>query len=161
MKVRTRLGAVAALALPLALSACLNHSHASHTGQLTDRQIAAATYWARSSMRNSGDGTRTWSATADLHPGFVGHSNTGHECKSGTLLRILVIGSFEGTNGKTVVETSVLEADPQALHVCTAYVKTGNYRPPADATAVLPLPGVGAMYRHIGRGPHDVPPGTP
>jgi hypothetical protein len=137
-----------------------NSPQAQSPSRLTGQQIAQATAWARSEMHNAPH-IRFWSATADLHQGMVRDSNTGHNCESGTLLRVLLIGSFRASKGQTVVTTAVIEADPKALYQCEAYGRVGNFRPPQRATTVIALPGVRAMYRHIGRGPHGVPLGTP
>jgi hypothetical protein len=135
---------LAAVASPLVLSGCFQHVGSQGHAGLTPQQMGYADVIARAEIAKQRSQIRL--AVADLHPGEVRSSNTGHSCESGSLLRVTLIGSFPHTGvspvpgGATTVHAEVIEADPATGQECLIGVKTGQVRPPIGAT---PLPGVG------------------
>src|SRR5215472_15755716 len=116
------LGAVVACLAGLAVAGCylvsaVNSARQPKAAGLTRQQIALATHIARHEIAKQGSHIRI--AVAQLHPGIVRWSNTGHTCNSGTLLRVTMIGSFPHTmvtptpGGDSTVHAEVVEANPR------------------------------------------------
>jgi hypothetical protein len=142
-----RLCALAACLAALTVAGCSSTSAAGNgTRQpnpagLTRQQIALATHIARHEIAKQGSHIRI--AVAQLHPGAVHQSNTGHTCHSGTLLRVTMIGSFPHTTvagtpgGDAAVHAEVVEANPSTGQECLIGVKTGQVQPPSGATRLV------------------------
>ncbi len=143
MQRRGRLLGLAAAACALAVAGCSSHENEGRTPQanpagLTGQQIALAEHIARTEIARQGSRIRL--AVPQLHPGSVRQSNTGHTCKTGTLLRVTLIGSFPHTTvaplpGRSAtVHAEVVEANPVTGQECLIGVKTGRIQPPKNAT---------------------------
>jgi len=110
---------------------------------LTRHQIALATRIVRNEIAKQGSHIRI--AVAQLHPGVVHQSNTGHTCNSGTLLRVTMIGSFPHgkvaptPGGDGTVRAEVVEANPSTGQECLIGVKTGRVQPPKGATRLVSM----------------------
>ena len=110
---------------------------------LTEREYAAAVALARREV-HSQDANLT-SATATVGTGTVADSNTGHDCASGRLLHIKLIGAFPhiATSGHPVdstakpedftVQAMLLTADAQTGRACLISVQTGHVAPDPGA----------------------------
>jgi hypothetical protein len=104
---------LAAVASPLVLSGCFQHVGSQGHAGLTPQQMGYADVIARAEIAKQRSQIRL--AVADLHPGEVRSSNTGHSCESGSLLRVTLIGSFPHTGvspvpgGATTVHAEVIE----------------------------------------------------
>lgn len=139
----SRLVGLAAAACALAVSGCSFHENGGRTPRanpagLTARQIAFAEHIARAEIAKQRSHVRL--AVAQLHPGSVRWSNTGHACTTGTLLRVTLIGSFPHTlvapvpGGSGTVRAEVIEANPVTGQECSIGVTTDRIQPPKDAT---------------------------
>jgi hypothetical protein len=123
------------------VSAAVNGPRPPKAAGLTRQQIALATRIARHEIAKQGSHIRI--AVAQLHPGAVSHSNTGHACTSGTLLRVTLIGSFPHTTvtptpgGDATVHAEIIEADPSTGQECRIGVQTGRVKPPTGATRLV------------------------
>jgi len=108
---------------------------------LSRQQIALATRIARHEIARQGSHIRV--AVAQLHPGVVHQSNTGHTCTSGTLLRVTLIGSFPHgkvsptPGGDGTVRAEVVEANPSTGQECLIGAQTGQVQPPQGATRLV------------------------
>ena len=136
------------LALALAASAVVASGCSSHGGVtalpegnpagLTARQLAFAERIARVEVAKEGSHLRV--ATAQLRPGRVRQSNTGHRCTSGTLLRVTLVGSFPHTTvspalgHSATVHAEIVDADPGSGLECLIGVETGHVEAPPGAT---------------------------
>lgn len=113
-------------------------------GAITDREIALAEAAVRQELeKKHHQDTILDSASVTAGTGRVAQSNTGHECRSGRLLRIRMIGTFPhivttgnpGMSGDDlVVHAVVLTADAESGRVCLIGVKTGQVDPARGAT---------------------------
>jgi hypothetical protein len=112
--------------------------------RMTAQQVAFAERIARSEIAKQHSHVRI--AVAQLHPGSVRQSNTGHTCDSGTLLRVTLIGAFPHTvvspvpGGNATVHVEVIEANPDSGQECLISVQTGRVEIPKGATT---LPSIG------------------
>ena len=111
---------------------------------LTEQEYAAAVALARREV-TSQDASLT-SATATVGNGGVANPNTGHDCVSGRLLHIKLIGTFPHivTTGHPVenstamsedftVHAVLLTADAKSGRACLIAVQTGHVRPDPGA----------------------------
>lgn len=150
---RRRIVAQVGLAACLAVAGC--GSSPGHSGtasshdELTEDQFNTAV----SIAHREADRTRATvtSATATVGRGVVTESNTGYECRSGTVLHIMLIGTFPGitTGGHPMasgapglgddgsVHAEEITADPNNRQVCLISVRTGAVVPDAHATVLF------------------------
>jgi len=140
---------MAACLIALALAGCsstgsaVSDARQSNPAGLTRQQITFATHIARREIAKQGSHIRI--AVAQLHPGTVHQSNTGHTCETGTLLRVTMIGSFPHTTvapmpgGNATVHAEIVEANPTTGQECLIGVKTGQVQPPDGATRLVPV----------------------
>lgn len=143
--------------LLLAVSGCSGLPCDSPRAGLTHKEMAYATAIARSEVAKQHSVIRV--AVADVHPGRVSSSNTGHLCGSGRLLEVTLIGSFPhtGTASLETVHAEVIEADPATGQKCLISVKTGRVKPPAGAT---PVPNIVGPERPLMRARFQRPAGA-
>lgn len=112
-------------------------------GRLTAQEYAAAVALARREVTRE-DASLT-SATATVGIGTAPDSNTGHDCVSGRLLHVTLIGTFPHivTTGHPVessaadedftVHAVLLTADAKDGRACLIAVKTGHVDPDSGA----------------------------
>jgi hypothetical protein len=109
---------------------------------MSREQVRFATRIAHAEIR--AERSRVRVALADLRHGFARQTNTGHQCRSGTLLRVVPIGSFPHTTVAPLpgqgaaVHAEIIDADPTTGRVCRIGVRTGHVQAPAGGTR-LPL----------------------
>jgi hypothetical protein len=123
-----------------------------HHGSLTDHEFAVAVEIARTeTTKQIYDDASISIATARAFDGTRSQSNTGHECLSGRLLQIELVGDFPHivTTGEPVdprdpgpppdftVHAVVVTADPETKQVCLIGVQVGEIRPPKPGDAIL------------------------
>jgi hypothetical protein len=137
-----RIAAAAATVLVVALSGCSWGSGMADSSPLTTDQMGYATAIAHSEIEKYHSDIRT--AVADIHAGVV--RGSGSSCKSGSLLRITLIGTFHASassdeGGPSVVHAEVIEADPATGHPCLTGMKVGHVSAPKGA---VDLPGLGS-----------------
>lgn len=87
------------------------------------------------------------SATATRSAGTVLDSNTGHECTSGTVLHIKLIGDFNIVHGfapigvakssNDDVHAELITADADSGQMCLIAVETGEVQPDPGATVLF------------------------
>lgn len=90
-------------------------------------------------------GNKVTSATIAVAPGTVTNSNTGYQCTSGSVLNIVLNGSFPGimvspsffSHGSTTVRAVLITADGHSGRKCLEGVSTGVQNP--SGTTPLPL----------------------
>jgi hypothetical protein len=125
-----------------------NATASSHSG-LTEDQFNTAVSIAHDEADRTG--ATVTSATATVGQGVVTDSNTGHECRSGKLLHIMLVGRFPGiaTGGHPVasralspsddgsVHAEEITADPNNRQVCLISVRTGAAVPDAHAAVLF------------------------
>lgn len=123
-----------------------------HQGSLTDHEFAVAVEIARTeTTKQIYDDASIRIATARAFDGTRSQSNTGHQCLSGRLLQIKLVGDFPKivTTGNPIdprdpgpppdftVHAVVVTADPETKQVCLIGVQVGEPRPPKPGDAIL------------------------
>jgi hypothetical protein len=119
-----------------------------NSSRLSDDELAMALTAAREEAKSEDAQITTATATAEV--GTVSQPNTGYQCSSGRVLRIMLIGSFPhvvvaglptdprnaAQPADSEVHAMLLTADAATERVCEIGAQTGSVNPDRDATVL-------------------------
>jgi hypothetical protein len=123
-------------------------THDADHGSLSQQDFETAK---RVALREAEESARSVaSATATRSAGTVTDSNTGHQCTSGAVLNIRLIGAFNIVHGfvpagvdrsagapNDDVHGVLITADPDSGQMCLISVQTGQIQPDPGATVLF------------------------